>query len=118
MTFFCTLRHEIMTGVMILLQALHDGGYEFAPSGMVFGHAVTSLNKQKRGSACKKARYSILVSLFIYSKHTTTTTLMWCVRLWAVALAYAWLARMPVCTVLDSCASIVADHLVDSLAAP
>jgi len=63
MTFFCTLRHEIMTGVMILLQALHDGGYEFAPSGMIFGHAVTSLNKQKRGSACKKARYSILVSL-------------------------------------------------------
>ena len=55
---------------------------------------------------------------FIYSKHTTTTTLMWCVRLWAVALAYAWLARMPVCTVVDSCASIVADHPVDSLAAP
>ena len=36
----------------------------------------------------------------------------------AVALAYAWLARMPLCTVLDSCASIVADHPVDSLAAP
>ena len=32
----------------------------------------------------------------------------------AVALAYVWLARMPLCTVLDSCASIVADHPVDS----
>jgi len=49
---------------MILLHVVHDGGCEFAPSGMIFGHSVTSLNKQKRGSACKKARYSILVSLF------------------------------------------------------
>ena len=55
---------------------------------------------------------------FIYSKHTTTTTLMWCVRLWTVALAYGWLGRMPVCTVLDPGASIQARHPVHSLAAP
>jgi len=55
---------------------------------------------------------------FIYSKHTTTTTLMWCVRLWAVALAYAWLARMPVCTVLEACTPIVSERPVHSLAAP
>ena len=63
MIFFCTLRHEIMTGVMILHQAHHYGGHEFAPSSMIFGHAVTSLNKQKGGSACKKARCSIVFSL-------------------------------------------------------
>jgi len=43
MTIFCTLRHEIMTGVMILHQAQHYGGREFAPFGMIFGHGMTSL---------------------------------------------------------------------------
>ena len=43
---------------------------------------------------------------------------MWCVRLWTVALAYAWLGRMPVYTVLDSGASIQARHPVDSIADP
>jgi len=57
MIFLPTLRHEIITGVMIL----------HLPAWF-FGHSVTSLNKQKRGSACKKSRYSILVSLLFTPK--------------------------------------------------
>ena len=43
---------------------------------------------------------------------------MWCFSLWVVALAYAWLARMPVCTVLEACTPIVLERPVDSLASP
>jgi len=43
---------------------------------------------------------------------------MWCFRLRVVALAYAWLARMPVCTVLEACTPIVSERPVHSLAAP
>ena len=43
---------------------------------------------------------------------------MWCFSLRVVALAYAWLARMPVCTVLEACTPIVSERPVHSLAAP
>ena len=117
MTFFCTLRHEIMTGVMILLQALHDGGYEFAPSGMIFGHAVTSLNKQKGGSACKKARCSIVVSL-VFTPNTLQLPHSCGASDYNYHTHVVLQARMPVCTVLEACTPIVSERPVDSLAAP
>ena len=43
---------------------------------------------------------------------------MWCFSLRVLALAYVWLARMPVCTVLEACTPIVSERPVDSLAAP
>ena len=43
---------------------------------------------------------------------------MWWFRPSVVALAYAWLARMPVCTVMESCAQIVLEWPVDSFASP
>jgi len=60
----------------------HDGGYAFAPSGMIFWAFRDEFEQAKKGQCMQKVEVQHSCEPFIYSKKTTTTTLMWCVRLW------------------------------------